>query len=261
MYRGFGRVDRRLVKQLAKQAVRRTIGEPYVGKRLKLRRVAPAMRRLGLDPRTILDAGAEDATFVYWLADAYPKAHVSAVDIDEQAMAACTAARPAKYADRVDFRVGYFADLEPSSFDVVTAFDVLEHIDDDSAAVADLYQALRPGGWLLVHVPRNQWTHADGRVEVVAPEDAWQINPGHVRMGYSPEGLRALIAGAGFDVVDEDIWLRRQAVRAHAAYTRLEHPAALRLLSLPVTDVLSVLDRRRPAAEGNSVWLVARRPD
>ena len=38
--------------------------------------------------------------------------------------------------------------------DLVTAFDVLEHIEDDAGAVHDLYNALRPGGTLLVHVPR-----------------------------------------------------------------------------------------------------------
>lgn len=252
---------RQVAKQRAKQLVRRTIGEPYVGKRLKLRRLRPAMAALDLQPRAILDAGAEDATFVYWLADRYPQASVTAVDIDADAMRACLATRPAAYADRVSFRVSYFADLEPGSFDLVTALDVLEHIEDDTGAVADLFRALRPGGHLLVHVPRDQWMHADGTVEVVADKDAWRINLGHVRMGYSPQGLRELVEGAGFEVLTQDLWVRRQAVRAHSAYTRLEHPAPLRLLSLPVTDVLSVLDRRRPPAEGNTVWLVARRPE
>jgi methylase of polypeptide subunit release factors len=83
------------LKQLVKQAVRRTVGEPYVGKRMKLRRLPRVMAGLEA-PRSILDAGAEDATFVYWLADRYPAARVTAVDIDAAAIAACLAARPAK---------------------------------------------------------------------------------------------------------------------------------------------------------------------
>jgi SAM-dependent methyltransferase len=43
-----------------------------------------------------------------------------------------------------------FAD---GSFDGVTALDVLEHIEDDSAAVAELRRVLRPGGLLLAMVP------------------------------------------------------------------------------------------------------------
>jgi 2-polyprenyl-3-methyl-5-hydroxy-6-metoxy-1,4-benzoquinol methylase len=120
--------NRQLAKQRIKQAVRRTIGEPYVGKRLKMRSLNRVMPALMLAPRAILDAGAEDATFVYWLADRYPEARVFATDIDALATSACIAARPRKYDNRVEFRIGSFDDLEPESFDLVTAFDVLEHI-------------------------------------------------------------------------------------------------------------------------------------
>src|SRR5262249_14203633 len=150
-----GVVYRRLIKQRVKQVVRHTIGEPHVGKRLKLRRVGPAMRALDLHPRTIIDFGAEDATFVYWLADRYPSARVLAVDNDPGAIMACVDARPERYAGRVRFQFGTAADLEADSFDLVTAFDVLEHISNDKGVAAHLYRALRPGGWLLVHVPRS----------------------------------------------------------------------------------------------------------
>lgn len=247
-------MDRALLKQRVKQALRRTVGEPYVGKRLKLRRVGRELRRMGLQPTAVLDAGAEDATFVYWLADRYPSARVGAVDIDEQAVAACLAARPAKYAGRVEFRLGSFADLEPGSLDLITAFDVLEHITDDEQAAANLVRALRPGGHLLVHVPRDQWTQRDGVVHRFADEDAWQINVGHVRMGYSPERLRELLTAAGTDVVDVQTWTGRWGTLAHDVYHRLERPAPLRLLSAPVTDVCAVLDRRQPSPDGNTVW-------
>lgn len=248
------RVERALIKQYAKQALRRTIGEPYVGKRIKLRRLDRVMGALGPSPRRILDAGAEDATFVYWLADRYPDAQVVAVDIDEAAIAACLAARPKKYAGRVDFQVSWFADLEPESFDLVTAFDVLEHIEDDAGAVRDLHRALRPGGTMLVHVPRDQWKPRKGAVQKVADEDAWQINPGHVRMGYSPEGMRSLLTDAGFEVRDVQTWVGRWGTLAFDVYTRLEKPAPLRLLSIPVSDYCAWRDAREETTEGNTVY-------
>ncbi|HVX07325.1 class I SAM-dependent methyltransferase [Humibacter sp.] len=246
-------------KQRAKQLVRAVIGEPYVGKRLKQARMERALDRLDLDPAAILDAGSEDATFVYWLADRYVTATVLAVDVDAAAIAACIDVMPERYAQRVAFRCETLADLPAESFDLVTAFDVLEHIDDDIGAVHELVRALRRGGHLLVHVPRNRWTHTNGQVEVVPDDEAWRINPGHVRMGYSPESLRALLEGAGLVVVEVDIWLRRWAVRAHRVYRRLEHPAPLRLLSIPVTNLFGHLDRYRPAEEGNAVWAVAQK--
>jgi trans-aconitate methyltransferase len=253
-------VNRALVKQHLKQATRRTIGEPYVGKRLKLRWLASRLADLDLRPRQILDAGAEDATFSYWLADRWPKATVTAVDIDEEAIAACIAARPASYANRVTFRATAFEALPPDTYDLVTAFDVLEHIVDDKAALVALKDAAKPGAYLLLHVPQPTYTNHRGEAYTWADEDAWQSNPGHVRAGYTLDGLSALVEAAGLEVVSGEWWNRKYAALAHAVYNRLERPTMLRLLSVPVTDVCAVLDRRRPAAEGNTVWVVARKP-
>lgn len=245
-------------KQAVKQVVRRLVGEPYVGKRLKLRSAGRALDQLKLTPHRILDAGCEDATFVYWLADRFPSATVVGVDIDEAVISACRDSRPSRYRDRVDFVATPFAGLERGAFDLISAFDVLEHIHDDIGALRELHRALRPGGTLLVHVPRDQWTDHRGRVSRIADEDAWQVNAGHVRSGYSPEGLRSLVELAGFQVLEEELWLRRWGALAHQLYARLEHPAPLRVFTIPVTDTCALLDRARPEAEGNTVWLVAR---
>ena len=253
-------MNRALAKQYAKQIVRRTVGEPYVGKRLKISRVSSILPQLGLQPSTILDAGTEDATFVYWLADRYSTATVVAVDIDADAIAACRAARPASYADRVHFKVSTFSDLESDAFDLVTAFDVLEHIEDDAAAAAELARTLRPGGTLLVHTPRDQWTTRSGVVHRVPDEEAWRINSGHVRQGYRPDGLRLLLTEAGLEVEDTQLWVGRWGTLAHNVYSGLEHPALLRLLSIPVTDVCGRLDRRHPSPDGNTVFARAVKP-
>jgi len=42
-------------------------------------------------------------------------------------------------------------------FDVVGAFDVLEHIDEDEAVLAQMHQAVKPGGGILVSVPQHPW--------------------------------------------------------------------------------------------------------
>lgn len=247
-------------KQTAKQLTRRIFGEPYVGKRLKQRSLSRVLADLALAPHMILDAGCEDATFTYWLADRYPRAVVTGIDVDAAALAACMAARPSKYAERVRFETSMFADLTPQSFDLVAAFDVLEHIEDDRAAVAQLFAATRPGGRLLVHVPRDRWRHADGRIEIVPDNEAWRINEGHVRMGYSPESLCQILTNAGFEIESVDCWLRRWGVAAFSFYERVERVVPARLLSLPVTDLAEAVDQRRPVDEGNTVFVVARRP-
>jgi SAM-dependent methyltransferase len=47
-----------------------------------------------------------------------------------------------------------FPDAE---FDIVCALDVIEHIDDDAAAVRELWRVCKPGGLLVVTVPAYEW--------------------------------------------------------------------------------------------------------
>lgn len=81
--------------------------------------------------------------------------------------------------------------FEPDFFDAAFVIAVFEHIPDDAAAARNLYRALKPGGRLIVYVPDT--------AEHIA---AWRRGeyPDHVRPGYTPEGMRALLEQAGFKV-------------------------------------------------------------
>ena len=48
-------------------------------------------------------------------------------------------------------------------FDVVGAFDVLEHLVEDENTLAQMFDATRPGGGLLVTVPQHRylWSASD----------------------------------------------------------------------------------------------------
>ena len=53
-------------------------------------------------------------------------------------------------------------------FDLVCAFEVLEHIEDDQNALIQWTAHLRPGGWLLISVPAHQRRYAAAD-ELVGP--------------------------------------------------------------------------------------------
>jgi 2-polyprenyl-3-methyl-5-hydroxy-6-metoxy-1,4-benzoquinol methylase len=73
-------------------------------------------------------------------------------------------------------------------FDVVGAFDVIEHVADDEAVLLNLAQAIRGGGGMLLTVPRHRWLWS------AADERA-----GHVRR-YGARELVDKVAKAGLDV-------------------------------------------------------------
>ena len=90
-----------------------------------------------------------------------------------------------------------FAD---GSFDVVITSEVLEHIQDDVAAIAEMTRVLAPGGVFAATVPswfpeKINWMLSD---EYHAPKSVG----GHVRI-YSLTELRAKLRAAGLDVTGE----------------------------------------------------------
>lgn len=53
--------------------------------------------------------------------------------------------------------VGEKIDYPDATFDTVTAFDVLEHINDERPVIGEFIRILKPGGRLIVTVPAYQW--------------------------------------------------------------------------------------------------------
>jgi SAM-dependent methyltransferase len=76
--------------------------------------------------------------------------------------------------------------------DLVVAFDVLEHIEDDVSAAGEIARVLRPGGTLLVAVPCD--------MELWSAHD---VASGHHRR-YTRDTLRSLVLGA--DLTIESLW-------------------------------------------------------
>jgi SAM-dependent methyltransferase len=74
------------------------------------------------------------------------------------------------------------------SVDVLTAFDVLEHVPDDVGAAAEFLRVLRPGGVAIVSVPAYSWLWS-----------GHDVVHGHHRR-YTTGSLVGSLRSAGFDV-------------------------------------------------------------
>jgi SAM-dependent methyltransferase len=73
------------------------------------------------------------------------------------------------------------AEVPDRYYDLIGAFDVIEHIDDDRAALASIATKLKPGGKFVMAVPAHQWMWSAHDV----------VN--HHKRRYSRSALKALI--------------------------------------------------------------------
>lgn len=73
-------------------------------------------------------------------------------------------------------------------FDVIGAFDVLEHIEEDDAVLSQMLQALRPGGTAIITVPQHPW--------LWSRQDEYAHHVRRYRVGE----LREKVQRAGFQV-------------------------------------------------------------
>ncbi|TAL85075.1 MAG: class I SAM-dependent methyltransferase [Rhodanobacter sp.] len=81
-----------------------------------------------------------------------------------------------------------------ASFDLICALDILEHVSDDNAALAELARVARPGATLLLSVPLHPqaWTAFDDFV-------------GHCRR-YEPTQIATRLARHGFHIEHSAIY-------------------------------------------------------
>lgn len=93
--------------------------------------------------------------------------------------------------NRADSPVDVCSEPQPdwiAGFDYLCAFDVLEHIDDDAAALGQWHAWLKPGATLLMSVP--------ARMALWTAGDEWA---GHFRR-YEQRSLVDLLESSGFSI-------------------------------------------------------------
>lgn len=127
-------------------------------------------------PQRVLDVGSADGPSVGWMRGAHDR---FTIDVDPRGLVAgegvCASAVALPFADE--------------TFDVVGAFDVLEHCEPEQVAMAELVRVLRPGGRLLMSVPAYQWAWTDH-----------DVRAGHHRRYTRPRLVSAVERG-GLDVL------------------------------------------------------------
>ncbi|MCC6165591.1 MAG: class I SAM-dependent methyltransferase [Caldilineaceae bacterium] len=137
------------------------------------------------------------------------------------------------------------ASYPDQSFDVVTLWDVLEHLHDPTATLREIHRILKDDGLLVIRVPNLASWDAQWFGRYWAGLDA----PRHLYV-FTPQTLAQMLQRAGFDVIDESsaiagylvlvlsihYWMNAAGVgeTTKRRLLRLLHHPVMRLLSAPI---------------------------
>jgi SAM-dependent methyltransferase len=118
-----------------------------------------ALQRHFSSARTLLEVGCGTGFVLSGLRQRFPNLQVVGTDIHSDGLSFARKRLPDIELLQMDARKMPYE----SEFDVIGAFDVLEHVDDDGQVLAEFYRSCRPGGGIILTVPQHQflWSAAD----------------------------------------------------------------------------------------------------
>jgi hypothetical protein len=133
-------------------------------------------------PQTLIDVGCARGWFIKRMLDAGVKAE----GIDSSRAAWKEAATPEV---QKHIKVGHLTDLEHRRYDVLTAFDVMEHIFEED--VEDAIQAMKnaAGRYIVMNIctsPDNEGTHSIKKGAPIPDDLEWLAVSGHVTIRHRP---------------------------------------------------------------------------
>ena len=135
--------------------------------------------------RTLLEVGCGTGIVLSRIRTGLPELHLTGADLLHVALDVARTRVPDADFAQVDIRHLPYVE----EFDIVCALDVLEHIDEDAAALEQIAHALRPGGGVVISVPQHMW--------LWSAADEY----GRHRRRYSRRTLLRQLDEAGFDTM------------------------------------------------------------
>ena len=225
--------------------------------RARNRLIQWALRKYFPDARTLFEVGCGTGFVLQGVGEALPRMRLAGSEIFRDGLVFAQARLPGVDLYQMDARQIPFE----REFDVIGAFDVLEHIAEDDAVLTQMFRATRPGGGLLVTVPQHRFL--------------WSASDQHAmhQRRYSRAELRRKVERAGFRIQRMTSFIsllmpfmiysrmRRNRSRDFQLWKEFEISQPLNaLLGSILTAERAIIQRGVSFPAGGSLLLVAKRP-
>jgi SAM-dependent methyltransferase len=159
----------------------------YIDRASRSHAVAELKRRVARPDARVLEVGSSSGFLLPLIREALPGSLVIGSDSFGESMHRLAAVRP-------DFPYLQFdltaCPLPPAGLDAVVLLNVLEHIEDDRKALAEVFRILKPGGVAVIEVPAGPGIY-----------DIYDELLRHFRR-YRMGGLKASARSCGFKILD-----------------------------------------------------------
>jgi SAM-dependent methyltransferase len=115
--------------------------------------IIDAINRCFPDPQNFLEVGCGTGFVLSGISRSFPRLKLYGSELFVEGLSHAALRLPQAHLMQMDARRIPYSE----EFDLIGAFDVLEHIEEDDAVLAAIQRALVPGGGVIVTVPQHPW--------------------------------------------------------------------------------------------------------
>ncbi len=182
---------------------------------------------------TVLDIGSGVGTFDFYLASKGKK--VTGIEISKNAVEVAKANSIVFKLDKqIDFIAAEFPHkLKNENYDLVLFSEVIEHLENDTKALKDIWRVLNHDGLLIITTPsKNAPLYRLGLL------DTFEKEVGHLRR-YTEEDLKELVEKNGFEVLSSGV---HEGILRNFLFTNPVAGKLLRFVKWHISDIVASID-------------------
>jgi len=195
---------------------------------------------------SLLEVGCGTGFVLSEIAQIFPGARLVGSEIFTSGLLFAAKRMPEVELLQADARRLPFAD----EFEVVSAFDVIEHVKEDDVVLCNLYRAVKPGGGCLITVPQHRWLWSPIDIEA-CHERRYEVGSLHQKI--ESVGFR-ILTSTSFVTFLLPIMLFSRLLNRHSANSE----GAYELRINPTTNALfeAVMGLERSTIMLGARWMV-----